>query len=248
MAVKRFIVRHAKSGLYPFFKYVVTPYRSVRNARKSTRWLEIGPGQKRIPGFETLNVVPGRVVDYVSDARDRLPFKAGSFDLIYASHILEHVPWYETARVLREWVRVLKPGGTLEVWVPDGLKIARAFVEAEQSGRQDYALDGWWRFNEERDPCVWMAGRCFSYGDGTGRPKDPNWHRAIFSERYLARLFRETGLVEIRTMRPEDVRGYDHGWINLGVRGRKPAEAGHGVAPRAEMPGARARIRVGAKG
>jgi SAM-dependent methyltransferase len=192
-----------------------------------------------------LNVVPGRLVDYAADARKRLPFGTGSFDLIYASHILEHVPWYETLKVLREWVRILKPGGTLEIWIPDGLKIARAFVEAEQNNLKDYALDGWWRFNETRDPCVWMSGRCFSYGDGTGRQNDPNWHHALFSERYLTDLFREAGLVDIRTMRPDEVRGYDHGWINLGVQGRKPAAE----APRAdsvnELRTAPTRMRAG---
>ena len=127
-----------------------------------------------------------------------LPFASQTFDLVFFGFWLSHVPHERVEPFFEEIKRVLKPGGTLEVWVPDGLKIARAFVAAEQNGRQDYALDGWWRFNEERDPCVWMAGRCFSYGDGTGRPKDPNWHRAIFSERYLARLFRETGLVEIQ--------------------------------------------------
>lgn len=45
--------------------------------------------------------------------------------LLYASHVLEHIPWYKTEEVLREWVRVLKPGGVLEVWVPDRLKYAR---------------------------------------------------------------------------------------------------------------------------
>lgn len=35
------------------FKYIVTPHKVNLNARKSTRWLEIGPGQRRIPGFES---------------------------------------------------------------------------------------------------------------------------------------------------------------------------------------------------
>ena len=224
MRGRQLLARQLKRSLRPLFRHAVTPIRARRNARKSTRRLEIGPGQRRIPGFETLNVFPGRGVDYVCDARARLPFAANSFDLIYASHILEHVPWYETPRVLREWVRILKPGGALEIWVPDGLKIARAYVQAEDAGVQDYMRDGWWRYNDERDPCVWMAGRCFSYGDGTGRQNDPNWHRALFSERYLAELLRDAGLVGVRRMRAEEVRGYDHGWINLGVRGQKPAE------------------------
>ena len=62
-------------------------------------------------------------MDYVYDAGKPLPFEDNTFDLVYASHVLEHIPWYKVEEVVKEWVRILKPGGVLEVWVPDGLKI-----------------------------------------------------------------------------------------------------------------------------
>jgi SAM-dependent methyltransferase len=192
------------------------------NARNTVRRLEIGPGPRRLPGFETLSVIGGRSVDYIADASKRLPFSDQTFDLVHASHIIEHIPWYQTADALREWVRVMKTGGQLEVWTPDGLKIARAFVAAEDQGSTEFHLDGWWRFNEQQDPCLWMSGRCFSYGDGTGRANHPNWHRAAFSERHLRNLMTTAGLVDIRKLDQSDVRGHDHGWINLGLVGTKP--------------------------
>lgn len=193
-----------------------------RNAGKQVRRLEIGQGARRIDGFETLNVIGGRNVDYIADASKRLPFRTGTFDVVYASHVLEHVSWFWSRRVLAEWVRILRPGGRLEIWVPDGLKIARAFVQAEDSVSADYRLDNWWRFNPAHDPCLWMSGRCFSYGDGTGDLSHPNWHRALFSERHLKRLLEDAGLADVRRMSNEEVRGYDHGWINLGMTGTKP--------------------------
>jgi hypothetical protein len=69
---------------------------------------------------------------------------------------------------------------------------------------------------------LWAAGRIFTYGDGTGNPNDPNWHRAIFSPRYLKEILRKLGFKNIREMNHSEVRGYDHGWINLGVKGEKP--------------------------
>jgi 2-polyprenyl-6-hydroxyphenyl methylase/3-demethylubiquinone-9 3-methyltransferase len=44
---------------------------------------------------------------------DRLPFKACSFDIVYANSIFEHVEQWE--QCLTEWVRVLAPGGLL--WI-----------------------------------------------------------------------------------------------------------------------------------
>lgn len=186
------------------------------------RYLEIGPGASRIPSFETLDVVRGPNVDYVWDAAKPLPFKSGTFDLVYASHVLEHIPWYKTEEVLRDWTLVLKHGGLLEAWVPDGLKICKTLLEAELGGGSRIDEDGWYRFNPRRDPCVWAAGRIFTYGDGTGATNHPNWHRAIFTARYLKELFERAGLVDVRELDRSEVRGYDHGWISLGVTGRKP--------------------------
>lgn len=208
----------------PIHRAVLNPILKLRSRGKPRRNLELGPGGKRIPGFETLNIVSGRRVDYIGNASVRLPFDDDTFDIIYASHIIEHIPWYQVQSAVSEWVRALKPGGVLEVWTPNGLAIAKAFVEAEERGTEEFHNDGWWRFNEGKDPCLWMSGRCFSYGDGTGGDH-PNWHRALFSPRHLRNLFANAGLVDIREMDRSQVRGYDHGWINLGVRGAKPEHA-----------------------
>ncbi|WP_072391602.1 class I SAM-dependent methyltransferase [Hyphomicrobium sp. CS1GBMeth3] len=205
----------------PLHRAVVNPINRARHEGRTDRKLEIGPGSDVLDGFETLDVITGSNVTYVGQALS-LPFRDDTFQVVYASHIIEHVPWYQVPMALKEWVRVLQPGGQLKVWTPDGLKIAKAFVEAEESGETDFHKDGWWRFNEGHDPCVWASGRCFSYGDGTGRNDHPNWHRALFSPRYLKQLFRGAGLVEIREMDRSEVLGHDHGWINLGVCGTKP--------------------------
>jgi SAM-dependent methyltransferase len=202
--------------------WLLTKRNLRRNAGSSRRRLEIGPGPERLPGFESLNIVPGRAVDYVLDATKPLPFPDATFDLIYASHIIEHVAWYQVGVVLREWVRILKPGGHLEIWTPDGLKIVKAYVAAEEHGSTEFHEDNWWRYNERKDPCLWANGRIFTYGDGTGDPHHPNWHRSLFSERHLRSLMHEAGLTALRRMDRSEVRGHDHGWINLGISGTKP--------------------------
>lgn len=208
-------------AMYPYARFVCTPLNQLKNKRKDERRLEIGPGPRRVPGFETINVVWGRDVDYIGDASKRLPFASGTFDLIYASHVLEHIPWYQLPSVIKEWVRILKPGGSIEIWIPNGLLIAQTFVNAELGIKNEIDKDGWFKFNEGHDPCVWANGRIFSYGDGTGRKNDPNWHMAVFSPRYLRSLLTDSGLINIDELNSSKVRGYDHGWINLGMKGYK---------------------------
>ena len=60
-----------------------------------------------------------------------------------------------------------------------------------------------------------------SEGDGTGRKNDANWHMAVFSPRYLRSLLAESGLINIDELDSSMVRGYDHGWINIGMKGYK---------------------------
>ncbi len=193
-----------------------------RNKNKKNRMLEIGPGAFRIDGFETLNVKGYFGVDYVADAAKSLPFKDQTYDLVYASHILEHVPWYKLESALMEWFRVIKSGGKIEIWVPNGLLICQTLVEAELNGESNIDKDGWYKFNEKKDPCVWANGRIFSYGNGTGQKNDPNWHMSLLTPRYLKELLETVGFTEVGELSIEEVRGYNHGWINLGMQGTKP--------------------------
>jgi SAM-dependent methyltransferase len=59
---------------------------------------------------------PARVIDAVGES---IPFPDGSFDIVYSNNVLEHTS--EPAKVLSEAARVLKPGGTLFVEVPNYL-------------------------------------------------------------------------------------------------------------------------------
>ncbi len=192
-----------------------------KHRKKVRRFLEIGPGVKPLPDFETLNILRSKGVDYVADIAKGLPFPENTFDLIYASHILEHVPWYQSEYCFSEFYRVLRHDGCLEIWVPDAVRICKAFVEYEEHGINNIDEDGWYKFNPEKDPCKWAAGRLYTYGDGCGSTGHPNWHRALFSFRYLKNLFSSAGFVDVERMDPSCVRGDHHGWINLGVKGRK---------------------------
>lgn len=59
------------------------------------------------------------------DVRKRLPWADGTFEVVYASHLLEHLHVSEALRLLKECFRVLRPGGVARIVVPD----LRAAVE-----------------------------------------------------------------------------------------------------------------------
>ena len=63
----------------------------------------------------------------ILDVRDPLPFATGSYDAIYASHLLEHLFLDDALRLLRECFRVLRPGGVLRLVVPDLKAIVREY-------------------------------------------------------------------------------------------------------------------------
>ena len=45
-----------------------------------------------------------------------LPYEAGSVDRLIAAHVLEHLP--EPHRALKEWRRVVRPGGVVSILIP----------------------------------------------------------------------------------------------------------------------------------
>jgi predicted SAM-dependent methyltransferase len=70
--------------------------------------------------LEIINAVPGPHVDHVGNAIDLSRFEDRTFSELYASHVVEHFDYREELlRALREWHRVLVPGGMLYISVPD---------------------------------------------------------------------------------------------------------------------------------
>lgn len=83
------------------------------------RRLHIG-GATRSDGWEVLNAIPAPYVDHVCNANNLSQFSDNTFIEIYASHVVEHLDYIgELENTLKEWNRVLVPGGKLFISVPD---------------------------------------------------------------------------------------------------------------------------------
>ena len=84
-----------------------------------SRKLHIG-GKIQSEGWEILNAIPGPDVDHICNANNLSQFEDNTFKEIYASHIVEHLDYKdEISSTLKEWIRVLTPGGRIYISVPD---------------------------------------------------------------------------------------------------------------------------------
>lgn len=92
--------------------------------------LNLGSRDRAITGFLAMDIDPHSGVDFVGDVFDLSRFKDGEVAEIYASHIIEHAPHVRTLDILKEWCRVLEPGGILYVAVPDFARTVELYYKA----------------------------------------------------------------------------------------------------------------------
>jgi SAM-dependent methyltransferase len=176
------------------------------------RLLEIGPGDAPLEGFETLDAVanPGVILTHMARwGYEPLPLPDNTYDLIFASHVIEHIPWMNTERALKEVYRILKPGGVFECWTVDFEIVVKTYLEQKLP-------DDWDCHGMIYSPTDWCAARVFSY------PKhgiEAMWHRALFDRSHLHFKLRLAGFTSIFDL--DKTRGHDHGPVNLGVGAQK---------------------------
>ncbi len=87
--------------------------------------LNIGAGNKAFEGWIAVGLEPQH--DIQSDVRS-IPVPDGYADEAMAIHVLEHLEYWDAPAALREWRRVLKPGGLLIIEQPDLLKCCRGIL------------------------------------------------------------------------------------------------------------------------
>lgn len=132
-------------------------------------------------------------LEHVGSADDLSMFADDSVDEIKARDILEHFSYRDTIRVLKEWRRVLKPGGRIYIQCPDAKLIALRWLHGDlpvftENGIQmpiDYSASYW---------------ICGGQKDGTFVRGDDDWrynaHYVLFSSDSLEFYLRQAGFSE----------------------------------------------------
>ena len=102
----------------------------MKNKSQKEIKLHLGCGKKYIPEFTwhvDLDDYPH--INYHHEISNLPVFKNNSVDLIYCCHAFEYFDREEGKSVLKEWKRVLKPGGTLRLAVPDFEAIVKVYFK-----------------------------------------------------------------------------------------------------------------------
>lgn len=124
-------------------------------------------------------------IHHVNDVCELSIFRNEFADLIYASHILEHISMLKLTQVLNEWKRVLRNGGILRIGVPNFETILKMY----EDNNQDIDI-------------IWMPLM-------GGQEYKDNFHYAVFSKDSLTRLLLECGFSEVREWDPAVVDNHN---------------------------------------
>jgi SAM-dependent methyltransferase len=160
--------------------------RSAFGEQGRSKKLNLGCGDKILPGYVNVDVAAsraGREPDVVCDLHALSPFESESIDEILSVHVIEHFWRWEVEAVLREWVRVLKPGGTMILECPNLISACTAFLENPDAAAGP---------GQEGQRSMWVF-----YGDPAW--KDPLMvHRWGYTPRSLCEVMHAAGLVNLR--------------------------------------------------
>ena len=153
--------------------------------------LDIGGGY-RSGSNGWINVDTAYEADFYWDLREGIPFPADSVAAVYSSHLFEHLTFSEGQGLMAEILRVLEPGGSMSIVVPN----ARLYLEAYiNGGKLPGEFFGWEPAFNDTTPIDMV--NYVAYMDGE--------HKYMFDQENLLHVLSRAGFsgVKARDFDPE---------------------------------------------
>lgn len=160
----------------------------------------IGCGQFNDRRYINVDTRPFKHIHYVDSIENfGNIFPQGHLDLIYASHVIEHVSYLKLPGLMKTFYGCLKNGGILRLSVPDFKAIIRIYTE---TGSIENVLPS-------------LMG---------GQGIKENFHYSAFDKIYLNKLLLNAGFREVREWKPEGLEDHkfnDWSRMNLPAAGKE---------------------------
>jgi SAM-dependent methyltransferase len=176
--------------------------------------------------LERFKAMPDNLM--VHDIARGIPFADSSVDMVYHSHVLEHLDRGVASQFIRECARVLKPGGLIRIVVPDFERYCRNYLDhvalCEVEGAS--AIE---QHDSLLEPLLSMSVRREAFGSSQQRPvrrfienlllgdarRRGQTHQWMYDRFNLTALLIDGGFLETKVQR-FDTSGME-GWAGLGL-------------------------------
>jgi predicted SAM-dependent methyltransferase len=174
-------------------------------------------GMIRVDQLQYINFLRSTEIEF-GDATKRLPLMDDSVEVLYCSHMLEHLDRSAATKCLREFWRVMGSGSIIRLAVPDLRKQVRKYTE---SGDADSFISETLLTHSMSNTMLERL-RFLIVG--------PRHHQWMYDGDSLCRLLSAIGFVDVSVMPPGETKIHDPGILNLRervsesvyVEGRKP--------------------------
>jgi glycosyltransferase involved in cell wall biosynthesis/predicted SAM-dependent methyltransferase len=175
--------------------------------------LNLGCGNKAEPGHVNVYIVKTSITDELFEF-DNIPYLDETISVISSEHALEHVGYERIDRTLKEWWRVLRPGGQLYLKIPDFAECCRFYLSSSSE--------------KER---VWFKNTIYGIQKSqAGEPDEAQYHLWGFSKKEICDKLEEMGFIidysenydgwctpSVSTLAVKPVLDLKIGWVSADV-------------------------------
>lgn len=139
--------------------------------------LHLGCGKRYLEGYIHVDIAEFEHIDYQFPVDDLSTFESDTVEEIYASHVIEYFDRNNVINVLKEWKRVLSPGGILRLAVPNFPKLVDVYQSSKELSSILGPLYGKWDIGNQE----------FIY------------HKTVYDENSLNKVLEQVGFKNIKS-------------------------------------------------
>lgn len=146
--------------------------------------LHLGCGNKKLEDFINVDIIKLDTTDEVFDMKD-IPYKDNTISCVRSEHSLEHLSFENAKKTLKEIFRVLQPGGTLELYLPDLEECCKKYLAGNNLRMVNYIPEkDWYRFT------IFGIQK-----DANGSIAKHQFHLSGYSKQEIKELLEEIGFI-----------------------------------------------------